>query len=831
MRRLLNLLRSRRDRMERDLVRELRYHVDRRVDDLKASGLGDAEARRRASIECGGLAQVQEDVRDVWVVRWLRDFAYDLRFSARSLRRSPSFTAAAVLSLALGIGATTAIYSLLDQLVLRALPVHEPEHLVLVEWNGDPVTVNAFGSLNLMSYPLCRDLHAQHQFFEGVLCRAATTVNLATGGEHRPAAAEVVSGTYFSVLGVSPALGRLLTEDDDQAPGASPVAVVSYDFWRVQLGSAPDAVGRRVLINQHPMTIVGVAPPGFKGIDVGEVPSLWIPAAMSAQAIPGFDGMLNRRVRWMQVLGRLRPDVTLAQARAGLQPWFKATLEEETRRAEFPAIAPERRDRFLASTLELTPAANGHSTLRRRLSQPLWVLLAATAVLLGLACLNVAGLFLARGSARGQEIRTRLALGASRGRVGRQLLADSIVVALAGGSLGIVLAPLAMAALIAFLPRDAALNALQAVVDTRLLLFACLVSVTTGVLTGCAPALQASRGSLMASLKECGSTALAGLRLRKVIVTAQIALTLILVIGAALFIRTLTGLVAKGPGFETSRLVSFGIDPLRNGYAAPEAVRLVGRIHDDIRASRSAEASAVARVQLLTGGSWNTPMTIQTSQRTVTDREVHLNAVSPGFFATLGTRIVAGRDFDERDSQPAAERGPRVAIVNEAFVRRYLGGRSPIGARIAHGSGVDVTPDIEIVGVAANITYRGVREEWEQAYFPIHSSEGVYDGGHFYVRVRGFRRGCSVDAHDRPEGRSDVADCLLPDVGRAGQPVVDHGADARGAVGQLRRAGAAALTRRSLRRDVLRGRTTYAGDWHPAGARGDPRRDRLAGAQ
>ena len=734
MKLLLNWFRLR--RLESDLDRELKYHIDRRVSDLMLSGLPEQEARRQATLELGGIMQVQEEVRDIWLTRWLRDFAYDLRFSARSFLRSPSFTATAVLSLALGIGATTAIYSLLDQVVRRALPVHEPERLVLIDWKGDQATVNAFGSYNLMSYPICRDLQMQERFFEGVLCRAATTISLSTGGEHRLATAEIVSGAYFSVLGVNPALGRLLTMDDDQVPGASPVVVLSYDFWKTQLAGAQDVVGRKMLVNQHPMTVVGVAAPAFRGIDVGEVPSLWIPATMSAQAIPGFDRMLDRRTKWMQVLGRLRPDVTLAQAQAGLQPWFKAILDEDTRRAGFPNITAERRQRFFASTLELTPAPHGHSVLRRRLSQPLWVLFAATAVLLGLACLNVAGLFLARGSARDREISTRLALGASRGRIGRQLLADSVLLALAGGSLGIVLAPLAMGALIAFLPRDVAANALQSVIDTRLLLFAFLASVATGLLTGFAPALQAGRGSLMSSLTHRAGTGSGGLRLRRAIVTAQIAFTLILVIGAALFVRTLTGLMAKGPGFETSSLISFGIHPLRNGYSPSEATRLVRRIHDEIRASRSTKASAVASVQLLTGGSWNRSMTIQTSQRTITDREAHLNAVSPGFFATLGTRIVAGRDFDERDSLPVSEGGQRVAIVNEAFVKRYLGGFSPLGARIGQGSEPDVKPDVEIIGVVANISYRGVREEWEQAYFPS-SDQGRYEGANFYVRVQG----------------------------------------------------------------------------------------------
>jgi len=734
---LLNWFRLR--HLETNLDRELKYHIDRRVKDLMLSGLAEAEARRQASLEIGGIAHVREEVRDVWLSRWLRDFVYDLRFSVRSFLGSPSFTVTVVLSLALGIGATTAIYSLVDQVVLHALPVREPERLVLFDWRGYQATVNAFGSYNLMSYPICRDLQQQERFFEGVLCRARTIISLSMGGEHAPAAAEVVSGTYFSMLGVQPAVGRLFTNDDDQTPGTSPVVVLSYDFWKAQLAGATDVVGRKVLVNRYPMTVIGVAAPGFRGIDVGEVPSLWIPAAMSAQAIPGFGNMQNRFVRWMQVLGRLRPDMTLATAQAGLQPWFKAMLDEDTRREGYPKITAERRRQFLASTLELTPAPQGHSPLRRTLSQPLWVLFGATGVLLGLACMNVAGLFLARGSARGREIRTRLALGASRGRIGRQLLADSLLIAAVGGSIGIVLAPAAIRALIAFLPQGIGPNALQSVLNVRLLLFALGVSVAAGILSGFAPALQVGRESLMSSLKERSGTAL-GLRLRRTIVTAQIALTLILVIGAVLFVRTLTSLIAKGPGFDTSSLISFGIDPIQNGYSPAEAARLIHRIHDQLRASRTTQAAAIAFNQLLTGGSWNNQMTIQTDQRITTDREVRLNAVSPGFFSTLGVRIVAGRDFVERDTLSVSEGAQRVALVNESFVQRYFNGRSPLGARVGLGSGPDVKPEIEIVGVMANISYRGVREEWEQAYFPVISggeASGGNAAGNFYMRIQG----------------------------------------------------------------------------------------------
>src|SRR5437867_8526237 len=378
MNRILNWFRLR--KLEGDLDRELQYHIDRRVTDLIHSGLPEPEARRRAALELGGelggVTQVREEVRDIWLTRWLRDFVYDLRFSARSFRRSPSFTATALLSLALGIGATTALYSLIDQVVLRALPVDHPERLVLIDWIGFQYA-ETFGTSNLMSYPICQDLQQKKDFFEGVLCRAATTISASTGVEPKLTAAELVSGNYFSLLGVRPALGRLLTTDDDQTPGSSPVVVLSYDFWKNQLGGAADIVGRKVLVNQHPMMVVGVAAPTFHGIDVGEIPSLWIPAVMSAQAIPGFETMLDRRTRWMQILGRLKQNVSLADAKTGLQPWFKAMLDEDTRRTDFSRFSAEQRRQFLASTLDLTAAPEGHSVLRHDLSRPLWVLFVA----------------------------------------------------------------------------------------------------------------------------------------------------------------------------------------------------------------------------------------------------------------------------------------------------------------------------------------------------------------------------------------------------------------------------------------------------------------------
>jgi predicted permease len=722
----------RRGSLERGLDHELQYHIDRRVADLTASGIPEPEARRRVAVELG-LARVREEVRDVWLTRWFRDFFYDLRFSARSFLRSPGFTAATLLSLALGIGATTAIYSLVDQVILHALPVRDPARLVLVDWKGDQ-GAGGFGSYNLMSYPICRDLQRQTRFFNGVLCRAETLVNLSAGRDPKPVAAEIASGSYFAVLGVGPALGRVIDEADDTAPLAGPVVVLSYDFWQAEFGGAPDVIGRKVLINQHPITVVGVAAREFRGVDVGAVPALWIPASMATQVFPGSDDLRTRADRWLQVLGRLRPDLTPTQAQAGLQPWFKAWIGEDIHRPGRDSMTAERRRRYFASTLRLTPAAQGHSPLRRSLSAPLWVLFAATGILLGLACLNVAGLFLARGSARHRELSTRLALGASRGRIGRQLLADSVLLAIVGGALGLALAPLAMRALLSFLPRDVTANALRSSVSVQLLGFAFLASLAAGLLSGLAPALHAGSKSLISGLRERAGTGFGGIRLRKCIVTLQVAFSLILVVGAALFMHTLTGLLAKGPGFDGKGVISFTLEPLKNGYAPAAASRLIRVVDAEVRALPAVRASAIARNALLTGGSWNDPITIQTDRRIVTG-DINLNSVTPGFFSALGIRILAGRDFDAHDSRPPGETGHRVAIVNQAFVRRYLPGVNPLGLRIGTGSGPNVQPDIVVVGVCADFSYRGIRDESEQAFFSIF--EGDDNGGTFFVRVRG----------------------------------------------------------------------------------------------
>lgn len=668
----------------------------------------------------------------MWLSRWIEDLWADLRFSARALvLRSPVFAATAVLSLALGIGASTAIYSLVDQIVLKALPVRDPGQLVLIDWQGE-FAGGGFGSYNTMPYPLCRDLREQQQrFFDGILCRAATNVQLSVSGEPSYTKAEIVSGNYFAVLGVTPAMGRLFTNGDEGAPGENPVVVLAHDYWSRQLNGTPDIVGKKVLINQHPMTVVGVAAPAFRGVDVGEVPALWIPASMAGQALPGFEAKVNeRRVRWVQILGRLRPEWATETAQVGLQPWFKAMLAEDTRRAGFPA---QRKQRFLEARLTLTPAPQGHSPMRRGMERPLWLLLGATAFVLGLGCLNVAGLFLARGAARSREITTRVALGASGGRMARQMLADALLISLAGGLAGVAVTPLILQGLIVFMSNGTDAHALHANMDGRVMLFATAVSLLAGVISGLAPALQAGRSALIDSMRERGSSG-GHAWLRRTIVIAQVAGSLILVTGAVLFSRTLTNLVSQGPGFSTSNMIVFGVDPVRAGYEANRAGQLMRRIQEELRSAPGVLSASVFRHELLRGGSWNNPMTIQApgAERVATETQVHLNAVTPEFFDTLGTRVVAGRRFSEAETQSSAA---KVAIVNETFVRKYLGGRNPLGAMVCRGVGSDAVPDTQIVGVVADIRYRGLREQSAQAYFPY---DPTYGGtAHFFVRFQG----------------------------------------------------------------------------------------------
>jgi predicted permease len=662
---------------------------------------------------------------------WVENCRRDVRHAVRTFLRTPTLALTATLSLALGIGANAAIFSLVDQILLRSLAVRDPSSLVLIDWRGNQLA-SGWGSGNLLSYPMCRDLQAQTQFFDGVFCRHPTSVNLSTGGEHQPVLAEIVSGTYFNVLGVQPQLGRLIAESDDVQRDGHPVVVISHDYWTTTLGSSPDIVGRKVLVNNHPMTVIGVAQRGFNGMDVGEAAVLWVPAMMKRQVTPGWDYLLDRRARWMHVFGRLKPGVTAQSAQAGLQPWFKSVLDSDRQLAGFPSTTPDQLRAFLGSYLELSPAAGGRSNLRRTMETPLWILLGGTSLLVLLACSNVASLLLARGAAQSREVVTRIALGASRARVTNQLLIESMVISLAGGALGIAFAPMISAALLSLLPQDIARASLTSDLDLRVLLFTSLLSVLTGALCGTAPSLQAGKLSLIGALRE-RAPGVGGVRLRRALVVGQIALTLVLLICAALFLQTVSRLHEKGPGFDADRLLMFQVDTARSGYSEQDGARLMLQLLDGLRNTPGIASAALAGHTLLAGGSWNTHMTIEFKQRRTTDRLVHCTPVTPGFFTTLGARLIAGRDFSAHGPGNPDPRY-RTAIVNASFARRYFGDASPIGHRLGFSDRPDTKADVEIIGVVADFSYRGIREETEQAFFPF--LDIPWAGGTFYVRTQ-----------------------------------------------------------------------------------------------
>jgi len=667
----------------------------------------------------------------------LRD---EVKLGLRALLHDRGFALAAVLSIGLGVGANSALFSLVDQALLRMLPVRDPERLVLLNWNGTFIG-KGWGTSNLMSYPFYRDLRSETQVFDGVFARFPTGVDLMIDGTPEPANAEIVTGSYFPVLGVRPLLGRLLDDSDDQQPNAQPVVVVSAAFWKNRLGGRADIVGMKITINRHPMTVIGVADPQFHGIDWGAVTAIWVPTMMKREATPEFDWLFDRRGKWLHVFGRLKPGVTPEAARAQLQPWFKAMLQTDTTREDWPQVTANQRQRYLASTLDLLPAGGGRSDLRRRLERPLLVLLAATAFVLLLSCLNVANLSIARGFARRRETALKLALGASNVRVAGGLLIQSGILAVGGAVVGLLVAPAVIRALISFMPQGSATVDLSAEIDVRVFWFALASAVVTTLAFGIAPALQAAREQPTLALKEDTGRVAGGLGARKILVTAQIALALVLLIGAGLFVRTLGTLRAKGPGFITTNQYFLNVDPARNGYPLSQSTLFMRTLLARFRGLPDVDAAAIGIAELLGGGSWNQPLTIAADQRMATERSVHLNAVSPGYFATLGARVVAGRDFTERDSvdlaesiQPGAKLPFHSAIVNEQFVGHYLAGRNPIGARIGIGNGPNTPTNIEIVGVVSNFSYRGLREIDDQTFFPFF--EGGYNGGTFYVRTR-----------------------------------------------------------------------------------------------
>jgi predicted permease len=661
---------------------------------------------------------------------WWDDLRQDLRATARGLRRAPSLVAVTVLSLALGVGANAAAFSLFDEVLRRPLPVAAPERLVTLEAPGDKlgggfVISNQAGGLDaVFSYPLFRDLArapATSRVLAGLAAHRLNVVSLAVDGaassgpRARAGDAMFVSGSYFPTLGLRPASGRLFGPAEDATFGGHPVAVLGHAYWTAQFGADPRVLGATLRVNGYPMTVVGVAPAGFEGTTLGARPLVYLPMTMARPVLPGFDAFENRAGHWVYVFGRLKPGVSPAQARAALNAVYRP-LVAEVEAPLHPAAGAEARARFLARTLAVEDGRHGQSTLRGDTGMPLRLLLALTALVVLIACANVANLLLARGAARTTELAVRASLGAGRRRLVRQLLTEAGVLALLGGVASLAVAYAALRGVGALIPPAqggvGAGASLALALRPAVLAFAAAVAVGTGLLFGVFPSLHATRPDLMTAIRA-GSGQPAGARAagraRAALVTAQVALATALLVTAGLFVRSLGNVSRVDLGLAPERVVAFTVAPARSGYDEARERALYARLEEELAAAPGVTGAAASAVPLFAGISGGGAVRVEGAPpRPGAAPEARRNAVGPGYFRTLGTPLVAGREFTPAD-RPGA---PKVAVINEAFVRAYGLGPRPqdaVGRRLATDAAPGAPADVEIVGVARDARYDQVK--------------------------------------------------------------------------------------------------------------------------
>lgn len=692
-------------RLERELDEELRFHLEELIESNLASGMSPEEARRQALISLGGFQKTREEYRDVLGVRVIEDFFQDLRYGLRQLRLNPGFTLTAVLSLALGIGANTAIFTLVDQIVVRLLPVHKPRELVQLRVEGGRAGSQSGDGLHTFSHPIYLAFRDRNTVFSGLTGQFTFPVGFSGEDRSELLRAALVAGNFFQVLGVEPHLGRLLTPDDDKTRNGHPVAVLQYNFWQNRFAGDREIVGSSIRLNGSLFTVIGVSAPGFEGTDVGLPTQLWVPVMMKPTITPTWDALDDERYAWFYLFGRLKPGVTIEQAQAAMRVLYRQRQEEELK-GQFFQKFPEERARFLRQNFTLIPFGGGQSSLRSRFEQPLIVLQWLAGVVLLIACTNVANLLLARATARQREVAIRGALGAGRGQLIRQFFLESVMLALVGGAAGLLLSSWMTRGLVRILPFDPANLSLSTTPDWRILWFTIGITFLTAVLFGLAPALRASSVSAGAALKE-GTVAVVGgghghVRMRKVFVALQVGLSCLLLIGAGLFERTLRNLQNVELGFNAENVVMFGVRPA-TVYDDARKLQVYRSLVEGLSTVHGVKAVGANRERLLTGGRWDSHITIPGIEaKDGNPPWSYFNAITPGYFEALGIPIKAGRDLTWNDWGGAR----RLCLVNEALVDEYLGGANPVGRLIAQGS--RETPDREIIGVFGNARYEHV---------------------------------------------------------------------------------------------------------------------------
>ncbi len=656
----------------------------------------------------------------------------DVRYALRRLARAPGFTVVAVLTLGLGIGANAAIFSLLDQVLLRSMPVKDPQRLVMLDGPG-PRSGMTTANKNVptpMSYPMFVDFRDKCDAFAAVLAYYPLSLHLESSASTERIDAELVSGTYFETLGLLPAAGRVIAPSDDVTPGAHPVAVLSHSFWMRRFGGDPEVVGRSLVLNATPVTVIGVTPAGYRGAELGSDPAVFVPLMMKARMTPTWDRLLDRRAFWLTVIGRLRPGVDRTQATAAANVLYRQVLEEEVKALDNWSDA--QRKRFVDKKLALLPGAAGPSSFRESAKAPLVVLMCMVGLVLLIACANVANLLLAQAARRRKEIAVRLSIGAGRFRLVRQLLIESAVLAALGGAVGIVIGVWTSSVLVAAVPDATARSVLGAGLDPRVLAFSLAACALTALLTGLAPALQATRHEFVGDLKEGSGTVAGGGhgRLRKGLVVAQVSLSLLLLIGAGLMSRSLANLKSVDLGFAPERLLSFAVNPALNGYPEERKQALFSELRDALAALPEAQAVAFAEDPLLASSiSRSTVRVDGYKDREGEDMSPQHNNISPGFFASMGIPLLAGRDFEDRD-RPGA---PSVAVVNQTFARYFFGNESPVGRHLRF-RGDEKTP-IEIVGLVRDSKTANVKDSPQVIYLPFRQAERL-NRMTYYVRAR-----------------------------------------------------------------------------------------------
>ncbi len=722
-----------RKRVEQDLDEELRYHLQRQIEQEIAAGRTPDEARYAALRSIKDLEQRKEECRDVRKVNLIENLIKDLRYAFRMIRRNPGFTAVAVLSLAMGIGANTAIFTLIDTVMLRSLPVRSPNELVSIgdasrptaNWNGGYMA-------NIFSYPLYQQLRDQNRVFTGLLASGqAGPVELTTAAqEPEPVRARLVSGNYFEVLGVSPALGRTFSAEEDRAPGTSPVVVISYDYWSNRFARKIGILGRTLRLNGSPFTVIGVGPHRFTGDVVGSPTDIWIPLSMQEQLNRGDPRLDRRDSNWLLLLGRLKPGVSLAQARAETTTLVHRTIAD----FEGSALSPGRLREIQSEPVDVQPGGKGFSWIRKHDSPLLFTLMAVVGLILLIACANVANLLLARATARQREISVRLAVGASRARLVRQLLAESALLAAIGAAAGLLfagwgsrlLARLASVHGAHPIPFDVDVHP-----DTTVIVFAGAVSALTAILFGLVPALRSTRVDLVPALKETARTLSGGgKQLGKLLVVGQVALSLPLLIAAGLFIRSLIDLETKDVGYSRTQLVLLQVDPLAAGYRTSQQIPLMRSLLERLSSVPGVYDVTVSDNGLFADRDSNSD-SIRIDGFTPARKEdmwCAFDQVGPRYFQVLNVPILAGRDFDNRDDT----REPLVAIVNNTMARFYFGKRNPIGKYILNGS-----DRYRIVGVVKDIKEGNLTGKTERRFFgPLLQTTDRLTVFNFEIRTR-----------------------------------------------------------------------------------------------